>query len=72
VIGAGVLLRDPEARGGGLELVAATPAAGEAGGVHHGVVGQHGGGVAMLACGFAEAVDHGGPLTARWAVTDRA
>src|SRR4030095_3469588 len=52
VIGTGVFLGDSETSEGGLELVAATPAAGEAGRVDHGVVGQHGGGGAVLACGL--------------------
>jgi hypothetical protein len=60
VVGTGVLVGDPEARQGGLELVAATSPAREPGGVHQGVVGQHGGGIAVLACGFGEGVRHGG------------
>src|SRR4030095_1988851 len=59
VIGTGVFLGDSETSEGGLELVAATPAAGEAGRVDHGVVGQHRCGVAVLACGFAEGLGHG-------------
>ena len=59
VVGTGVFLGDPETGEGGLELVAAAAAAGEAGRVDHGVVGQDRGGIAVEACGFAEGLGHG-------------
>ena len=58
MVGAGVLLDDAESAQLGLEGVAAAAAAGEAGGVDHAVVGQRGGGDAVLVSGFAEGGEH--------------
>ena len=60
MVGSGVLLDDVEAGEFGLEAVAgvvAVVAAGEAGGVDHSVVGQGGGGNAVLSACLAEGVD---------------
>ena len=60
VVGAGVLLADPEGGEDCLEGVAAAAATGEAGGVHHGVVGQHRGGKALLSGCSSEGVHDDG------------
>jgi hypothetical protein len=57
---AGVLVGDPEVGQGGLEGVAAAAPAGEAGGVDEGVVGQHGGGKALLSGGVLEGAQDDG------------
>ena len=58
VVGAGVLLDDVQAAQLVLEAVAAAAAAGEPGGEDHAVVGQRGGGIPVLVCGFAEGGEH--------------
>jgi hypothetical protein len=58
VVWPGVLLHYVHAAQFGLEAVAATLAAGQAGGEHHPVVGQRGGRDAMLGHGGAEAGEH--------------
>ena len=57
----------------GLEAVAAAAAAGEAGGEDHAVVGQGRDGMPWFSHGVAEGGSTTiGPVTRRWAVTDRA
>jgi len=60
VVGPTVLLDDIEAAQFGFEGVAVALSTGEAGGEDHAVVGQGGGGNAVLACGFAEGGEHDG------------
>jgi hypothetical protein len=60
VVGAGVLVGDPEVGQDGLEGVAAASAAGEAGGVDQGVVGQDRCRKALLGSGVLEGVDDDG------------
>jgi len=55
-----VLLDDPEAGQGGLQGVAAAAAAGEAGGVDEGVVGQDRGRKPLVGARVEEGVDHDG------------
>ena len=57
VVGCGVLLFGAEVSEAGLEGVSAAFAAGEAGGVDHGVVGERGRGKAVLSTGLVEGVD---------------
>ena len=72
VVRAGVLLHDAEAAQFVLEAVASAAAAGEAGGEDHAVVGQRGGGDAVLAAAWRKVASTIGPVTRGWAVTCRA
>ena len=58
VVGCGVLLFGAEVSEAGLEGVSAAFPAGEAGGVGHGVVGEHRRGKAEFNTGLVEGVDH--------------
>ena len=58
VVGCGVLLFGAEVSEAGLEGVSAAFAAGEAGGVDHGVVGERGRGNPVLSTGLVEGVNN--------------
>jgi hypothetical protein len=60
VVGSGVLLADAEAAQFGFEAVAASAAAGEAGGEHHAVVRERGGGWLVVLHGVTEGLDDDG------------
>jgi hypothetical protein len=72
VIRAGVLLDDAERIQQGLEAVAAASAAGQAGGEDHPVVVNVEAGIPWVSTAVVNAVTTIGPVTRRWAVTDRA
>jgi hypothetical protein len=69
MVGAGVLVGDPEVGQGGLEGVAAAAPAGEAAGVDEGVVGQHGGGRPCSVAVSWKVPRTMGPVTWGWVVT---
>lgn len=60
VAGTAVLLGDAQGRDEGFEGVASATSAGEAGGVDHAVVGERGGGQAVLLRGVQEGIDYDG------------